>query len=73
METHLHYDPEADIAFLSIERGRAASDEYSWGLIDRDPNDGHLMGFEIWWASKVLPPEVIAALPRSGDPGGVAA
>lgn len=70
MEAHLHYDPEVDIAFLSIEEGRAVSDEYAWGLIDRDPDDGHLMGFEIWRASKVLPPEVIAALPRSGGSSG---
>lgn len=70
MEAHLHYDPEADIAFLSTEKGRTVSDEYDWGLIDRDPDDGHLMGFEIWRASKVLPPEVIAALPRPGDSPG---
>lgn len=66
----MHYDPEVDIAFLSIEKGRAVSDEYEWGLIDRDAKDGHLMGFEIWQASKVLPPELIAALPRPGDSNG---
>lgn len=70
MEARLHYDPEVDIAFLSIEKGRAVSDEYAWGLIDRDPEDGHLMGFEVWQASKVLPPEVVAALPRPGDSSG---
>lgn len=59
----LHYDPEADIAMLSFEDGRAVSERYEWGLIDRDPNDGHLMGFEIWSASKVLPAEILAALP----------
>ncbi|HWY89447.1 MAG TPA: DUF2283 domain-containing protein [Solirubrobacteraceae bacterium] len=44
----MHYDPEVDIAVLSFETGRARSKEHSWGLIDRDPDDGHLMGFEIW-------------------------
>jgi len=48
LDLHLHYDPEVDIAVLSFETGRARSKEHSWGLIDRDPDDGHLMGFEIW-------------------------
>jgi uncharacterized protein YuzE len=60
---HLHYDPEVDIALLSFERGRAVSEEHEWGLIDRDPDDGHLMGFEIWDASRNLPPELVDALP----------
>jgi uncharacterized protein YuzE len=69
----LHYDPEVDIALISIEKGRAKSERHSWGLIDRHPDDGHLMGFEIWEASKMLPAELIAALPTSGKPHGVAA
>jgi len=72
MELHLHYDPEVDIALISFEKGRAISQEHPWGLIDRDPDDGHLMGFEIWEASKILPAELIAALPTSGKPHGVA-
>lgn len=63
---HLHYDPEVDIAFLSIERGRAVCEEHNWGLIDRNPDDGHLMGFEIWEARRHLPPELIEALPTAG-------
>jgi uncharacterized protein YuzE len=62
----LHYDPEVDIAMLSFERGRAVSEEHDWGLIDRDPDDGHLMGFEIWDASRNLPPELVDALPAPG-------
>jgi uncharacterized protein YuzE len=73
MELHLHYDPEVDIALISFEKGRALSEEYSWGLIDRDPDDGHLMGFEIWGASKVLPAELIDALPRTAKKHDVAA
>lgn len=58
-----HYDPEVDIALLVFEAGPAVSEEREWGLIDRDPDDAHLMGFEIWDASRNLPPELIAALP----------
>jgi len=60
-----HYDPEVDIALLSFEQGDAVSEEHSWGLVDRDPADGHLMGFEIWEASHRLPPELVAALPTA--------
>jgi hypothetical protein len=56
---------------LPRERGRI-SQEHPWGLIDRDPDDGHLMGFVIWEASKMLPAEMIAALPTSGKHHGVA-
>lgn len=70
---HMHYDPEVDIAMISFEDGRANSEEHNWGLIDRDPGDGHLMGFEIWQASKILPPELVAALPLAGSPAASAA
>jgi uncharacterized protein YuzE len=73
MEPHLHYDPEVDIALISFENGRAIGERHSWGLIERHPDDGHLMGFEIWGASTILPPELIAALPTSGKPHGVPA
>ncbi len=73
MAVHLHYDPEVDIALISLEKGRAISEEHSWGLIDRHPDDGHLMGFEIWEASTVLPAELINVLPRTGKPSNVAA
>ncbi len=63
MGVHLHYDPEVDIAMISFEKGRARSEQYPWGLIDRHPDDDHLMGFEIWEASKRLPAEMVAALP----------
>jgi uncharacterized protein YuzE len=73
----VHYDPEVDIASIYLEKGRAVSQEYPWGLIDRDPDDDHLMGFVIWKASTVLPAEMIAALSeRESDPSkprGVAA
>jgi uncharacterized protein YuzE len=58
-----HYDPEVDIALFVLESGSAISEEHDWGLIDRNPDDDHLMGFEIWEASNHLPPELIAALP----------
>jgi uncharacterized protein YuzE len=58
-----HYDPDVDIALIVLETGNAVSEEYEWGLIDRNPSDDHLMGFEIWEASNRLPPELIDALP----------
>jgi uncharacterized protein YuzE len=62
-----HYDPEVDIALLVFEPGTAVSEEHSWGLIDRNPDDDHLMGFEIWNASSHLPPELIKALPSPAN------
>jgi len=73
MTSHAHYDPEVDIAMISFEHGRANSERYDWGLIDRNPDDGHLMGFVIWEVSTVLPAEMIAALPTSGKPTASAA
>lgn len=72
-DLHLHYDPEVDIALISFENGRAIGKEYPWGLVERHPDDGHLMGFEIWEASKILPAEMVAALPIAGESHGVAA
>ncbi len=62
-----HYDPEVDIALIVFEPGTSVSEEHSWGLIDRNPDDDHLMGFEIWDASNHLPPELIEALPSPVD------
>lgn len=58
-----HYDPEVDIALIVLEPGPAVSEEHDWGLIDHHPDDDRLMGFEIWEASRRLPPGLIAALP----------
>jgi uncharacterized protein YuzE len=69
----LSYDPEVDIAMICIEEGHAISEEHPWGLIDRHPDDGHLMGFEIWGASKVLPTEMIEAMRATDKSHGVAA
>jgi Uncharacterized conserved small protein len=67
-----HYDPEVDIALIVLEPGPAVSEEHDWGLIDRDPDDDHLMGFEIWDASRHLPPELVNALPSPASSGGAA-
>lgn len=48
------------------------SEEHDWGLIDRDPDDGHLMGFEIWEATRNLPPELVDALPAPGSASSAA-
>jgi uncharacterized protein YuzE len=60
----VHYDPAADIALMVIEPGETVSEEHEWGLIDRDPTGNRLMGFELWEASRRLPPELVEALPR---------
>lgn len=39
------------------------SEEERWGLRDYDET-GALVGIELWSASKILPSEVLAALPR---------
>lgn len=36
----------------------------TWGLRDYDEQSGDLVGLEVWSASKVLPDELVAALPR---------
>lgn len=69
---HAHYDPDVDIALIVLQRGDAVSQEYDWGLVDRDPDDGHLMGFEIWGASRRLPPELVDALPAPNSAAGAA-
>jgi uncharacterized protein YuzE len=73
MGLYVHYDPDVDIALISFADGRAVGEEHPWGLIERDPNTGRLMGFEIWKASTTLPPELIAALPVLSEPRGAAA
>jgi uncharacterized protein YuzE len=69
---HAHYDPDVDIALIVLQRGEAVSQEYDWGLIDRDPGDGHLIGFEIWNASGRLPPQLLDALPTPNSAAGAA-
>jgi uncharacterized protein YuzE len=61
---------------VALEPGEAVSEEHEWGLIDRDPTDDHLMGFELWEASRHLPQELLEALPHprsSADTGPGAA
>jgi uncharacterized protein YuzE len=65
MTMRVHYDPEVDIALMVIEPRETIGEEHEWGLIDRDPGDDHLMGFEVWEASLRLPHELLDALPRS--------
>jgi hypothetical protein len=40
------------------------SEEQPWGLRDYDEQTGDLVGLEVWSASKVLPEELVASLPR---------
>lgn len=42
---------------------------YDWGLIERDRDSGQVVGLEFWGASKLLPRELLDALPRLEVPG----
>lgn len=67
-----HYDPEVDIASLTLEgfNGRDAyAQDYDWGLVIRDRKSDEIVGFEFWRASKLLPAEVLEALPEPQGEG----
>jgi uncharacterized protein YuzE len=65
METESYYTSEGDIAYIRVRppQGRVTSEEEGWGLRDFDET-GALVGLEVWSASKVLPRELVDALPR---------
>lgn len=66
MESESYYASEGDIAYIRVRapRGRVRSEEEDWGLRDYDEETGELVGLEVWSASKVLPADLIDALPR---------
>jgi uncharacterized protein YuzE len=65
METESYYTSDGDIAYIRVRspKGRVTSEEEKWGLRDFDET-GALVGVEVWSASRVLPRELIDALPR---------
>jgi uncharacterized protein YuzE len=65
METESYYTSDGDIAYIRVRspQGRVTSEEEHWGLRDFDET-GTLVGLEVWSASKVLPRELVDALPR---------
>ena len=65
MESESYYTSDGDIAYIRVRspRGRVTSAEERWGLRDFDET-GALVGLEVWSASKVLPRELLDALPR---------
>jgi uncharacterized protein YuzE len=65
METESYYTSDGDIAYIRVRapQGRVTSEEEQWGLRDFDET-GALVGLEVWSASKVLPRELVDALPR---------
>lgn len=72
-EPESYYTPDGDIAYIRIRsrRGSVRSDEQAWGLLDYDEQTGDLVGLEVWSASRVLPAELVAALPRLDGRGRV--
>jgi len=61
-----HYTVEGDIVYIRVRspHGSVRSEEHEWGLRDYDEDTGELVGLEVWSASKVLPQELVEALPR---------
>jgi uncharacterized protein YuzE len=66
MESESYYTIDGDIAYIRVRspHGPVRSEEQPWGLRDYDEQTGDLVGLEVWSASKVLPAELVAALPR---------
>jgi len=73
METESYYTSDGDIAYIRVRppRGRVRSEEEAWGLRDYDEETGELVGLEMWSASKVLPADLVDALPRLDGRGAV--
>ena len=65
MDSESYYTSEGDIAYIRVRspQGSVKSEEEPWGLRDFDET-GALVGLEVWSASKVLPRELVDALPR---------
>lgn len=66
MESQSYYTTDGDIAYIRVRspHGSVRSEEQEWGLRDYDQKTGELVGLEVWSASKVLPRELVEALPR---------
>jgi uncharacterized protein YuzE len=60
-----YYAANGDIAYIHVRspHGRVTSEEERWGLRDQDAT-GAVVGIELWSASRVLPAELLEALPR---------
>lgn len=65
MKPESYYTPDGDIAYIRVRfaHGPLRSDEHPWGLQDYDEETGDHVGLEVWSASKVLPADIVAALP----------
>lgn len=69
-----YYDREADIAwFPTGDSADVVSKEVDWGLIDHDLVTDEVVAIEVWSASKLLPPELLAKLPAPATAHGAAA
>lgn len=66
MESESDYTTDGDIAYIRVRspHGPVRSEEQEWGLRDYDEQTGDLVGLEVWSAAKVLPPELVDALPH---------
>ncbi len=66
METESYYSSEGDIAYIRVRSslGSVRSKPETWGLREFDEETGELVGLEVWSASRVLPQDLVEALPR---------
>jgi uncharacterized protein YuzE len=66
MESETYYTTDGDIAYIRVRspHGPIRSQAEAWGLRDYDEQTWALVGLEVWAASRVLPREVVNALPR---------
>lgn len=65
---YAHFDPEADVAWFLLESnpetvGPLVSERTANGLVERN-EEGHVVGVEVWQASRRLPVELLEYLPR---------
>ena len=61
----ISYEHDADILNVWLSDGPVIrSEEHDWGLLDVG-SDGEVVGIECWRAGKLLPQELLAALPSA--------
>ena len=65
MKPRSYYSPDGDLAVIHVRAGEhVRTEEQPWGLLDFDTETDELASVEVWNASKVLPRELLDALPR---------
>ncbi len=67
MRPESYYSPDGDLVVIHVRASdRVRTEERAWGLLDYDVETDELAGIELWRASKVMPQEILDALPTLG-------